>query len=70
MSSNYGIIKYNLSNKSAFIYDQKDGLVSNEFNDNAFLKLGNNKFYYGGPLGITYFDTKKSQLIRIRLKLF
>lgn len=59
MSSNYGIIKYNLSNKSAFIYDQKDGLVSNEFNDNAFLKLGDNKFYYGGPLGITYFDTKK-----------
>ena len=59
MSSNYGIIKYNLSNKSSFIYDQKDGLVSNEFNDNAFLKLGINKFYYGGPSGITYFDTKK-----------
>jgi signal transduction histidine kinase/DNA-binding response OmpR family regulator len=59
MSSNYGIIKYNLSNKSTFIYDQKDGLFSNEFNDNAFLKLGINKFYYGGPSGITYFDTKK-----------
>ena len=59
ISSNYGIIKYNLSNKSTFIYDQKDGLVSNEFNDNAFLKLGFNKFYYGGPSGITYFDTKK-----------
>ena len=59
MSSNYGIIKYNLSNKSTFIYDQKDGLVSNEFNDNAFLKLEDSKFYYGGPSGITYFDTKK-----------
>ncbi|MSP85589.1 MAG: response regulator [Flavobacteriaceae bacterium] len=59
MSSNYGIIKYNLSNKSALIFDQKDGLVSNEFNDNAFLQLGYNKFYYGGPSGITYFDTKK-----------
>ncbi len=59
MSSNFGIIKYNLKTKISFIYDQKSGLVSNEFNDNAFLKLGNNKFYYGGPSGITYFDTKK-----------
>ena len=59
MSSNYGIIKYNLSTKSTFIYDQKDGLVSNEFNDNAFLQLGFTKFYYGGPSGVTYFDTKK-----------
>ena len=59
MSSNFGIIKYNLKTKISFVYDQKSGLVSNEFNDNAFLKLGNNKFYYGGPSGITYFDTKK-----------
>lgn len=59
MSSNFGIIKYNLKTKISFIYDQKQGLVSNEFNDNAFLKFGNNKFYYGGPSGITYFDTKK-----------
>ncbi|WP_396169922.1 two-component regulator propeller domain-containing protein [Flavobacterium sp.] len=59
ISSNYGIIKYNLLNKSSFIYDQKDGLISNEFNDNAFLQIGYNKFYYGGPSGITYFDTKK-----------
>ena len=59
MSSNYGIIKYNLSNKSAFIYDHKNGLLSNEFNDNAFLQLGYNKFYYGGPSGMTCFDTRK-----------
>ncbi len=59
MSSNFGIIKYNLKSKISFIYDQKEGLVSNEFNDNAFLKLDNNKFYYGGPSGITYFNTKK-----------
>jgi ligand-binding sensor domain-containing protein/signal transduction histidine kinase/DNA-binding response OmpR family regulator len=59
ISSNYGIIKYNLSTKSTFLYDQKDGLVSNEFNDNAFLQIGYNKFYYGGPTGITCFNTKK-----------
>ena len=59
MSTNFGIIKYNLKTKINFIYDQNEGLVSNEFNDNAFLKIGNNQFYYGGPSGITYFNTKK-----------
>ena len=59
MSSNFGIIKYNLTKNTTFIYDQKNGLVSNEFNDNAFLQLGFNKFYYGGPTGLTYFEPKK-----------
>lgn len=59
MSTNFGIVRYNLKSKTNFIYDQNEGLVSNEFNDNAFLKIGNNQFYYGGPSGITYFNTKK-----------
>ena len=59
LSSNYGIIKYNPSRNSMIIYDQKDGLVSNEFNDNAFLQLDSHKFYFGGPLGVSYFDSDK-----------
>ena len=59
MSSNFGIIKFNKKNNATFIYDQKNGLVSNEFNDNAFLQLGFNKFYYGGPSGLIYFEPKK-----------
>ncbi|SHG46175.1 Signal transduction histidine kinase [Flavobacterium fluvii] len=57
LSSNYGIIKYNPSRNSVIVYDQKDGLVSNEFNDNAFLQLDSHKFYFGGPLGVSYFDS-------------
>lgn len=57
LSSNYGIIKYNPSRNSVIIYDQKDGLVSNEFNDNALLQLDSHKFYFGGPLGVSYFDS-------------
>lgn len=59
LSSNYGIIKYNPSRNSVIIYDQKDGLVSNEFNDNAFLQLDSHKFYFGGPLGVSYFDSDR-----------
>jgi len=62
LSSNYGVIKYNPTRNSMMIYDQKDGLISNEFNDNANLVLDSHKFYLGGPLGVTYFDSDRIAL--------
>ncbi|MEN2398914.1 two-component regulator propeller domain-containing protein [Flavobacterium sp. MC2016-06] len=64
ISSNQGIIKYNTKLKTTALYDQKDGLASNEFNDNAALKLDSNQFYFGSPSGATYFDAKKITLNR------
>jgi signal transduction histidine kinase/ligand-binding sensor domain-containing protein/DNA-binding response OmpR family regulator len=55
LSSNFGIIKYNTSKNSLIVYNQKDGLVSNEFNDNSSLSLNSNTFYFGGPLGVSFF---------------
>ncbi len=62
ISTNQGIIKYSTTRKTVIIYDQKDGLASNEFNDNAALKLDSNKFYFGSPSGATYFDARKISL--------
>jgi len=62
ISTNQGIIKYSTTQKTIVLYDQKDGLASNEFNDNAALKLDSNKFYFGSPSGATYFDAKKISL--------
>ncbi|OMQ10429.1 two-component regulator propeller domain-containing protein [[Flexibacter] sp. ATCC 35103] len=62
ISTNQGIIKYSTTLKNVVIYDQKDGLASNEFNDNAALKLNSNQFYFGSPSGATYFDAKKISL--------
>ena len=59
MSSNQGIVKFNPVNKSVLVYDQKDGLASNEYNDNASLKAYNDRFYFGGPAGFSFFDAKK-----------
>jgi signal transduction histidine kinase/ligand-binding sensor domain-containing protein/DNA-binding response OmpR family regulator len=59
LSSNYGIIKYNPTRNTMIIYNQKDGLISNEFNDNANLVIDSHKFYLGGPLGVTYFDSDR-----------
>ncbi|QDW22248.1 two-component regulator propeller domain-containing protein [Flavobacterium sp. KBS0721] len=62
ISTNQGIIRYSTTLKTVVIYDQKDGLASNEFNDNAALKLDSNQFYFGSPSGATYFDAKKISL--------
>ena len=62
ISTNQGIIKYSTTLKTVVIYDQKDGLASNEFNDNSALKLDSNQFYFGSPSGATYFDAKKISL--------
>ncbi|MFH7018434.1 two-component regulator propeller domain-containing protein [Flavobacterium sp. FlaQc-47] len=64
ISTNQGIIKYSTIQKTVVIYDQKDGLASNEFNDNSALKLDSNQFYFGSPSGATYFDAKKISLNR------
>ncbi|WP_445735967.1 two-component regulator propeller domain-containing protein [Mariniflexile sp.] len=59
LGSNQGIIKYNPIKKTVIIYDQRDGVISNEFNDNASLNLGSNNLYFGGPVGVTYFNANK-----------
>ncbi|AJR04467.1 hybrid sensor histidine kinase/response regulator transcription factor [Siansivirga zeaxanthinifaciens] len=55
LGSNQGIIKYNYMEDAVIIYDQRDGIVSNEFNDNACLNIGDDTIFFGGPAGVTYF---------------
>ncbi len=57
VSTNEGIVKYNIDTKNNTIFNQIDGLVGNEFNDNSSLKTNNSQFYFGGSKGITSFNT-------------
>lgn len=59
LGSNQGIIKYNIKTEKADFYSKKDGVISNEFNDNACLKINNTQFYFGGPAGVTSFDSSR-----------
>ena len=59
LTTNQGLVKFNIESNESSIYNQKDGVVSNEFNDNASLKIDNSKFYVGSPEGVTHFDAKK-----------
>ncbi|WP_299118788.1 hybrid sensor histidine kinase/response regulator transcription factor [uncultured Winogradskyella sp.] len=59
ISTNQGLVKFNPETNKSIIYDQKEGLVSNEFNDNSSLKVENSKFYFGGPSGVTFFNPQQ-----------
>ncbi|WP_299430066.1 hybrid sensor histidine kinase/response regulator transcription factor [uncultured Maribacter sp.] len=59
MSSNQGILKYNIPEGTFVVYTKKDGIVGNEFSSGAALKKGKSKFYFGGPEGVSYFDASK-----------
>lgn len=56
ISTNRGIVKYNPKAKSTELYNQDEGLTSNEFNNNAALELSNQRFYFGGPSGVSSFN--------------
>lgn len=56
ISTNQGLVNYSTADGTTVFYNQKDGLPSNEFNDNSSLKVGESQFFFGGPAGITYFN--------------
>lgn len=64
ISTNKGITKFNPLitnvNGSAFKnYDQKDGLLNNEYTQNAFCKCSNGEFVFGSTNGINIFNPRK-----------
>ncbi len=56
LGGNSGITKINLNNNKIEHFTQDDGLLSNDFNNNAVLKDQNGILYFGNYLGLNYFD--------------
>ncbi len=59
LSTNQGLVKYHIKSGQTLAYTQKDGLISNEFNNGSALKINDSEFYFGGPSGVTVFNSKK-----------
>jgi len=59
ISSNNGILRYNPDTGEKQLFQESDGLISNEFNSNASFKDTNNTLYFGSPQGITYFSPEQ-----------
>ncbi|WP_420582293.1 two-component regulator propeller domain-containing protein [Reichenbachiella sp.] len=55
ISSNSGIIHYEPSVRSIKLYEESDGLVSNEYNSNSSLFAEDGTMYFGGPDGVSSF---------------
>ncbi len=62
MSTNNGISRYDPSKNQFINLDYSYGLQSNEFNTSAFFKSSNDMMYFGGILGLNYFDPHKFQV--------
>lgn len=55
ISSNNGIVNYNPQSGVRKLFEESDGLVSNEFNSNSSLKSRAGAMYFGGPDGVSWF---------------
>jgi len=57
---NQGILHYNPSKNNVVAnYTQKEGLVSNQYNNNTSLRIGSTNYFFGGPSGVVYFNSNK-----------
>ncbi|WP_255557664.1 hybrid sensor histidine kinase/response regulator transcription factor [Flavobacterium taihuense] len=60
ISGKTGITKLDLKNKKAINFSTDDGLLSNDFNNNAVLNDKNGDLYFGSYEGINYFNPNKA----------
>jgi ligand-binding sensor domain-containing protein len=56
LSSNRGLMKYDLEKGLLKSFQQKEGLSSNEFNSNCTYKKADGSLYFGSVGGVTYFN--------------
>ncbi|WP_036691953.1 hybrid sensor histidine kinase/response regulator transcription factor [Pedobacter glucosidilyticus] len=56
LSTNNGLVRFDVDKKEFHNYDQKDGLPSNEFNKGSCLKLKDGTLLFGGYKGIVSFN--------------
>lgn len=71
LSTNYGISKFNPTQKTFLNFVKADGLQENEFNTSAFFKDEKTGIlYFGGINGITAFHPKDIQLSDFKPKIY
>lgn len=56
LAGNNGITKFNPKNNEVINYTVNDGLLANDFHNNAVLNSGDNLLYFGSYNGINFFD--------------
>lgn len=62
LSTNKGLACFNPVNKTFKNYEDKDGLQSNEFNHNAYLRNKDGILFFGGVNGYNYFNPDEIEM--------
>ncbi len=62
MSSNFGLMRFNTSDQSSFLFGSADGLRSNIFNSGAFYKSKSGLILFGSVKGPVIFNPKEIKL--------
>ncbi len=70
LSTNDGLVRYNLRTNNFKNFKPEHYLQSTEFNEGAFLKSSNGIMYFGGVSGLNYFNPKSIPLEKRALPLF
>ncbi len=56
VSGGSGLTKLDLKNQKSVNFNKDDGLIDNDFNNNAVYKDGNGELYFGSYEGVNYFN--------------
>ncbi|MEL7147093.1 MAG: hybrid sensor histidine kinase/response regulator transcription factor, partial [Bacteroidota bacterium] len=55
-STNNGIFQYDIETGSLKLFEESNGLISNEFNNHSSFKSASGRLFFGGPEGVCHFD--------------
>lgn len=69
-STNRGIVRLSQKDNSFVVFDKRDGVQSSVFSENAFYKSNDNRFFFGGVEGVTYFTPDSIQINQFRPPIY
>ncbi|MCD0469977.1 two-component regulator propeller domain-containing protein [Flavobacterium sp. JAS] len=70
ISGGSGLTKLDFKNKKSTNFTKDDGLVDNDFNNNAVFKGGNGELYFGSYEGVNYFNPNEIKKTEKAPKLY
>ncbi|MCD0466019.1 two-component regulator propeller domain-containing protein [Flavobacterium sp. ENC] len=70
ISGGSGLTKLDFKNKKSTHFTKDDGLVDNDFNNNAVFKDGNGELYFGSYEGVNYFNPNEIKKTEKAPKLY
>ncbi|MDO5969600.1 two-component regulator propeller domain-containing protein [Flavivirga aquimarina] len=62
ISTDMGLVKFNIKNDNVDVFDVRDGLSQNNFRQASYFKGNSGYFYFGGLNGLTIFRPENIQL--------